>query len=534
MTLHEPRRVAPGTRALPFEAVFAVIFFGALLVAALTGILAVDRPGIVQPAAAAAVILAGFAWRPAPGLLAFAVFVLLYDTTAFYVGNDVTRVDELVIPVLLILGAIRLQPWRTRRVHLVREGSLVALVVLGMISSLVNAVPVTVWVPGLALLLKPIVILYVASWLPMRSATIVSAARVILAIGVATAVLGVIEAFDQRAFQQALGLPEWVRPRGNLPSVKSVFAHPAIFAWFMAFLGLYCLVAYVELRHRWLLALGALFGVATFLTARRRAIGAAVVALLATFAWSVRRIGRFPAEFRRWLPVFLTTTVMVVIFVPGLLGLYGRTIERYLPPESPPASGEQPAPEQVDDEGAQTSPARVALYTGSFRIARDHFPLGAGVGRYGSHMSRVEYSPVYSEYGLDRIGGLRERNPRYITDTFWPMILGEFGVGGLAAYGLLLASVGLAIWRAGRSATDAMTRAFLTGTLAVLVAALVESLATPMFTSPPRSYLLFSAVGAALALAQVREDSDPVIVQAPPHPDHPTITAPASSPPGAG
>ncbi|MBA2372804.1 MAG: hypothetical protein H0V74_01190 [Chloroflexi bacterium] len=495
---------------------FALIFFGALVVATLTGAIAVDLIGIIQPAAAATVILAGFVWRPAPGLLAFAVFVLLYDTTAFYVGDDVKRVDELVIPALLIFGAVRLQPWRTRRLHSVRDGSLVALVVLGVISSLANEVPVSIWIPALALLLKPIVILYVASWLPMRTATFVSAARVILAIGVATAVLGIVEAFDQRAFQQALGLPEWVRPRGSLPSVKSLFAHPAIFAWFMAFLGLYCLVAYVELRHRWLLALGALFGVATFLTARRRAIGAAAVALLATFAWSTRRIGRLPTEFRRWVPVLFTTLVIAVVFVPGLLGLYDRTIERYLPPESPPTSGEQPIPEQVDDEGAQTSPARVALYTGSFRIARDHFPLGAGVGRYGSHMSRIEYSPIYHEYGLDRIRGLRERNPRYITDTFWPMILGEFGVGGLAAYGLLLVSICLAIWRAGRSAADATTHAFMAGTLAVLVEALIESLATPMFTSPPRSYLLFAAIGSALALTHSRTPTRPPV--APPGP----------------
>jgi hypothetical protein len=513
MTLHEPQQVARGSRDLPFEAVFTVIVVGALVVAALTGLPPISAPDLLQPAAAAAVILVGFTWRPAAGLLAFAVFVLLYDTTAFYVGNGVRRVDELVIPGLLILGAVRLEPWRTRRLNPIREGSLVALVVLGTVSSLVNGVPATIWIPALALLLKPLVVLYVASWLPIRRATIVSGARVILVIGVATAVLGLLEAFDQRAFQQALGLPEWVRPRGSLPSVKSVFAHPAIFAWFMAFLGLYCLVAYVELRHRWLLVLGALFGVATFLTARRRAIGAAVVALLATFAWSIRRIGRFPAEVRRWAPVFLTTAVIVVVFVPGLLGLYGRTIERYLPPESPraipSASREQPTPGAGDDEGAQTSPARVALYTGSFRIARDHFPLGAGVGRYGSHMSRVEYSPVYGEYGLDRVPGLRERNPRYITDTFWPMILGEFGVGGLAAYGLLLASVGMGIWRAGRSATDATTRAFLAGTLAVLVAALIESLATPMFTSPPRVYLLFTAVGASLALLDQRGPSPP-------------------------
>lgn len=484
---------------IPFEGAFAIILLAALALAFVGGrwLPAEIRP-VAQPAVVGAVLLGGFLWRPSVGLLAFAIFVLVYDTTAFYVGDTIKRVDEMVIPPLLILGAFRLSPWRTQRVHLLREGALLILVALGVLSSIAQGVPVTLWVPALALLLKPIVVLYVATWLPVDRGTIVSAARVVLSIGAVLAVLAIVEAFGQSAFQNVLGLPEWVRPRGSLPSVKSLFAHPAIFAWFAAFLGLYCFVGFVELRRPWLLALAVLFGAATFLTARRRAIAAAALALMATFAWSVRRLDRLPQEFLRWVPVFLAGTALVVVFLPGLLGLYGQTVEQYVAPPSPTASGQAVAL-PADDEVSYTAP-RAALYGASVSIARDFFPLGGGVGRFGSHMSRVEYSPLYQQYGLDRIFGLRENDPRYVTDTFWPMILGEFGVGGLLAYAAFLATVIAAVWGQGRMEDEPIRKAMATGTLAVLAAAVVESLATPMFTSPPRSYLLFTAVGAVLAL----------------------------------
>ena len=64
----------------------------------------------------------------------------------------------------------------------------------------------------------------------------------------------------------------------------------------------------------------------------------------------------------------------------------------------------------------------------------DHFPLGAGLGRYASPLSRGDtFSPLYHEYGLDHIWGLTPHYDAYITDTFWPHILGEAGVFALIA-----------------------------------------------------------------------------------------------------
>ena len=54
----------------------------------------------------------------------------------------------------------------------------------------------------------------------------------------------------------------------------------------------------------------------------------------------------------------------------------------------------------------ENTQARVALYKTSVLVGRDYFPLGAGLGRYGSWLSREHYSPLYVAYDLSDIRGL--------------------------------------------------------------------------------------------------------------------------------
>lgn len=77
--------------------------------------------------------------------------------------------------------------------------------------------------------------------------------------------------------------------------------------------------------------------------------------------------------------------------------------------------------------------SRGALIFYSFIIAKDHFPLGAGFGTYGTEFSRNVYSPLYSMYGLSNIWGLTMDHPSYITDTMWSGIIGETGYLGLVS-----------------------------------------------------------------------------------------------------
>lgn len=82
--------------------------------------------------------------------------------------------------------------------------------------------------------------------------------------------------------------------------------------------------------------------------------------------------------------------------------------------------------------------ARKQLSLKSIEIAKDYLPIGTGFGTYGSYMSAVNYSNVYYLYNLSEIHGLQEGNTVFVSDTFWPMILGQFGLIGVISYILCL------------------------------------------------------------------------------------------------
>ena len=68
--------------------------------------------------------------------------------------------------------------------------------------------------------------------------------------------------------------------------------------------------------------------------------------------------------------------------------------------------------------------ARSILLNTSFKIANDYFPIGTGFGTYASHFSAQSYSPVYSMYNIQNTYGLSKGNKIFISDSFWPMIIG--------------------------------------------------------------------------------------------------------------
>lgn len=85
--------------------------------------------------------------------------------------------------------------------------------------------------------------------------------------------------------------------------------------------------------------------------------------------------------------------------------------------------------------------AREKLLFTSLNIAKDNFPIGTGFATFGSYYSGVEYSEVYYKYDLENIYGLIPGKANFIADSFWPMLLGQFGVLGLLAYVYILYTI---------------------------------------------------------------------------------------------
>lgn len=74
---------------------------------------------------------------------------------------------------------------------------------------------------------------------------------------------------------------------------------------------------------------------------------------------------------------------------------------------------------------------RLFLIINALHLAVDFFPFGAGPGTYGSAVAKLFYSPVYLGLGFDGLYGLSELDTDFLSDSFWPMVIGQYGFIGL-------------------------------------------------------------------------------------------------------
>jgi len=504
----------------------AAIATGAVAAMTIAYVIApVELRGPALLAAASAVLIGSFLAAPKPTLVVFALTVLLYDTIAFYVGPSIKQIDEVCIPAFVLIAALRIRPWRRPYLSPARDLAAGAVFGLAIISSVVNGVPLGTWLPGLLLLVKVIAFLYLVMWQNYEPVDLRQIGVAVVSVGLVAVSLGYVGLLDPSGFRAFFGFVGGAYPRGQLPSINSIFQHPEMLAWFGTFVSLFAFGYYVVFRRWWLLAAGLFFATTAILTARRRAILGVIVGLLAGLAAQVR--ARIPARqiARHWLPVGAGIFVLGLLFLPGLSTLLNQTVGEFRPPGSDPP----PVVDAPPEPGLEN--ARLAIYYTSVDVARDYFPLGAGLGRYGSWMSRVDYSPLYETYGLDRVYGLSREVPGYITDTFWPQILGEIGVFGLLAYVAFVGVVGLQIWNATQlmRQRDPFLYAFCLATVMVFFHALVETVFSSLFHSPPKVYLIFGAMGIALALLRQATTADATQDSAPTGAEAENLTGPGAT-----
>lgn len=82
--------------------------------------------------------------------------------------------------------------------------------------------------------------------------------------------------------------------------------------------------------------------------------------------------------------------------------------------------------------------ARYLLLETSLKIIKDYFPIGCGFGTFGSYVSGLNYSPLYQNYNIHNYLGLTKENPAFISDSFWAMIAGQFGMTGIIIWIILI------------------------------------------------------------------------------------------------
>lgn len=88
-------------------------------------------------------------------------------------------------------------------------------------------------------------------------------------------------------------------------------------------------------------------------------------------------------------------------------------------------------------DGGKNKVARSVFYTLIPQVIADYLPFGPGFGTFNTEAAAKYYSPLYLEYHVNHIRGMRmidhNSNTNYLLDTFYPA-LAQFGILGFVFY----------------------------------------------------------------------------------------------------
>lgn len=226
-----------------------------------------------------------------------------------------------------------------------------------------------------------------------------------------------------------------------------VFPHPNYLA--LAVVGIMIILSSDSKKNLpWLVVAAAVLA----LTLRGKAIGFAVFALFVILMTG-------SGKRRITLPQVLAVSVVVAVIGWGQIEAYFGT------------------------EGQ----ARFELMRGGIEVARDYFPTGSGFATFGSAITSDAqwYSSLYDYYDLSSVWGLSREYSAFISDSYWPTVLGQSGWMGL----LVICGELVLLYRA------ATLRAEVTIPLLLCAAyLLIMSTSESAFFNPSSVYLSICAV----------------------------------------
>jgi hypothetical protein len=357
-------------------------------------------------------------------------------------------------------------------------------VVCGVLSALVLHVPWAVFLTGGFVSAKGLLFGWAVAQVDWGERHLARAAPIAAGVIVLSLAAAAVNLVVPGAWNAVLASdPNAVEARSFLPSLIGPFSHPIDFGQFMtlSFVALASWRVAVRRSAFTLVLLGAT-ALGALGSARRTASGG----LAAAWLWLQAQVRSTPVL----VALLACLPVAAVVLAAPLTTVVTATYQDYVVNLTPEA--------------------RTVLTVDSFKVAVQHFPGGAGFGRFGSATAASNYSPEYVARGYPTIWGLgrTEEDGRFLTDTEWPAILGEAGYFGALAFVLGLVAIyraGLRLWRTGR--TPLARWAGLTAT-GWLVASVVQSVATVTFTGPPVYGLLFGLVGIVAVLADGQDGDE--------------------------
>jgi hypothetical protein len=424
----------------------------------------------------AVVALALVAPRATAGLT---VLVVLFVRPLEHLSgiSQVGWLDESMIALCLVTMPLRRLILRTPLRTLPGQWWFAAYAVCGVLSALVLHVPFSIFLLSAFVTLKGLLFAWSVAqldWSEHHLARAVRVGAVVILVALAAAVVNLVIPGPWEAV--LVTDTNAAEARGFLPSIVGPFTHPIDMGQFAAAAFVAVAAWRVAVRRTpFTLALLVATALGAIATARRTATGS----LAAAWLWlqAKRRSTAVLVALLACLPI------AVVVLAAPLTQVVTSTYQDYF--------------------GNGNPEARTVLTVDSFSVAADHFPLGAGFGRFGSAVAATNYSPEYVARGYPYVWGLgrTEEDGRFLTDTEWPAIIGEAGFFGALAFALGLGALyraGLRLWRGGQAPILRWAGLTLAGWV---VASVVQSVATVTFTGPPAYGLLFGLAGVVAAVS---------------------------------
>jgi hypothetical protein len=424
---------------------------------------------------------------PRYAILILLVFLLFQDPLQLLAGGDsdtaiyVKRIDELLIVGLglyCLLASARVRhAFRRRRLNIA-----VGACYLGVIGSSMIAHPrVLPASVDLVLFSKSFLLVSIGCWIHPW----IRANDKVFSRTVATLMLSLSSAIP---FLFVPGLQERYFGMFRLPEVRlgfqvaqGFFINPSTFAWVASVTLCISYAVFLVYGRWWYLASTIAAGLFVLASWRRKSIAAVCIVLAVSLLFR----SSMNARRRAALLVCVVALVSFTFLKPEIMAIGELTLGEY-------------------GHSDPLSTARSALYYTSISIARDHFPGGTGLASFGSYASRLYYSDTYYDYLISRVNGVSPTSPEYITDTFWPMVLGEGGVIACAGYIAFLVILGLqALSCLKNRGREPAAMCLALATLFLLAASLCESIASQIYSSSLQAAMVFIPAGVILGEASM-------------------------------
>lgn len=401
----------------------------------------------------------------APGLLAPSA-----ETLAHFLSEALLS----AVGVVLLIQAVRRGTLRGAFWHPAFLLTL-AFVALAAVSAVVNRVPIGQAIAGVAFTADAIALFFLARVVGFGSRQAFAAIGVVMAVVLAAAVVTVGQAlFTPDLF----GLAPLQGRFGELYRLAAFFGDPNTLAAFLSAAIPFSIFGVAELRVR---------------RSRRLALAAAVLLVLALWLSFSRggwlgAVGGFSITAlildRRALRIGLLTMVIglgIALVMPrnlacpscgDKLDLFGSTFGR------------------IDTVGAGKD-LRTLFIANAVPIARDHPVLGVGPGRYGGAAADLLGTPIYKQYGTDKL--FTDPTQRTV-DDFWLHLAVESGILGLLAFLAIIGSALRPIMRAARSAVGGR-RVVLAGLAAAVIGLSLNGVTTMLLEANSGAFLFWFLLG---------------------------------------